>query len=133
MAIEIGQHCQTVVNIINERDFKLTNPSAKTLIRNHIATEFHARLDHFAYTLTFSEEVEFWRQMAIEYPDTRFELLGVDTFIRSDDRTADVVMRTIMTRDNMKLLFACELKWKFTGNSWVWYSQRGMRGLATPV
>lgn len=133
MEDELERHCQTLINTINDRDFEFRSPDARKLKTRHVSPQWSGRLDNHAYTFSFPEQVEFWRQLTIESPDIHFELLNVDCDVRKHDRTADVVMRTKLSRNGVELTFACELKWMFEQGRWVWYASRGIRGMDTPM
>ena len=117
------------MNIINERDFSYQNPSARHLRSYHISPDWHGKLDNHPWTVNFDEQMEFWRQMAVDSPEIYFELIGVDCEVYKEYRTADVLMRVAMVRKSVTLLGVCESKWKWSQGRWVWYYHRGMRGI----
>jgi hypothetical protein len=129
MSTEIGRHCQTLINLINDRDFDLQNPTSWKLVNYHVSPDWSGRLDDHKFTLSFQQMMEFWEDMTLEYPDLHFELMGVDCSVRKDDRTADCVMHTIRTRAGARFQFACELQWKFSQGRWMWHRSCGFRGL----
>lgn len=133
MESELERHCQTLINVINDRDFDFRGLEARKLRAHHISPQWTGRLDNCAFSLSFPEQVGFWQEMTIECPDTHFELVNVDCNVRKHERTADVVMRTKLTRNGVELHFACELKWMFNQGRWMWYSSRGIRGMETPM
>jgi glutathione peroxidase-family protein len=114
--------------MINERDFDFEDPKVHNLVSKHISPNWSARLDT-ADAVTFTEQMERFKDLAVQYPDVQFELLDVDCRVYWTDRTANVFLHTAMhKRAGVSLLGLCELKWKFTGGRWMWYSHMAMRG-----
>ena len=124
-----GHFCNVIVNIINERDFDWHGEEAQQLRNHHVSPDWSGKLNCRAWAISFEEQNEVWRQMTIDFPNVYFELLGVDCKINEKDRTADVIMRTAMIQGNVRLMTACELKWKFSNGRWLWYHHCGMRGI----
>ena len=126
---EIERLCQVIINIINERDFDYQEAEACDFRRHHVSPEWQGRLDELAWSMSFDEQTEFWRQMTTDFPGVYFKLVGVDCKVHENDRTADVVLRAAMIRGNLRLLTACDLKWKFSNGKWIWYYHQGMAGI----
>lgn len=129
MACEIRRLCEVLVNVINERDFDYNGAEARKLRTQHISPDWHGRFDEYAWSITFDEQTEWWRQVTMDFPGVSFELVGIDCDVHKNDRTADVVIRSAMLRGDVKLLTACLLKWKFSNGRWLWYYHRGMKGI----
>ena len=126
---ELTHYCTTIINLINNRDFDYEGPEAQRLRTQHISPSWQGRHPTCAWTTSFEEQTELWRQMTLDHPGLEFELAGVDCRVREKDRTADVVMRAAYTRGEVRLLTACEMKWKFSEGRWIWYYHCGMRGI----
>ena len=125
---EFGHFCKIVINLINQRDFNFSSKEARHL-RSRISPDWACKMNCSPFTVSFEDQIEIWEQMTLEFPDVYFELLGVDCKINEKQRTADVIMRTAMMRGGIKLLTACELKWKWSSGRWMWWYHSGMRGV----
>lgn len=129
MEAELKRFCEVIIDVVNGRNFDYRGAEAQALRTQHISPDWCGRFGSHAWSLCFDEQTEIWRQMAIDFPDLYFELLGVDCKVNKHDRTANVLMRTAMMRGNVRLLTVCELKWKFSNGRWIWYYHSGMRGV----
>lgn len=130
MNAELEKHCKTILKVINDRDFNYQTPEAHRFRTRHISPSWSGKLPGSdPWLISFNEQTEVWQRMTTDFPGIYFELLGVDCVVHENDRTADVVMRAVMVRGSVRLMTACELKWKFSSGRWQWYYHAGMSGI----
>lgn len=127
---EIRHYCNVMLNVINERDWKFQSPEAADFKTQHISPDFQSKIDGNPWAQTFDQQVSFWRQLTLDYPEVHFVLDGVDCNVSKSHRTADVLMRTTMSRGDVRLITACMMQWKFTQGRWQWYCHNGVRGIS---
>jgi hypothetical protein len=129
MESEIKHLCHVLIDTINARDFEYQGPEARIFRTQHISPDFQAKLDSTPWSMSYDEQNDMWRQAAIDFPTVHFELRAVDCTVHKNDRTANVILHTTMLRGQMKMLTACQMKWKFSKGRWQWYHHSGIRGI----
>ncbi len=60
---ELKRLTQTLVRILNSRDFSYKDEDGKELL-SHVAPDFEARFDTQPHTIDFDGQTEIWRQDA---------------------------------------------------------------------
>ena len=129
MEAEIERLCKVLIKALNEWDFDYQSPEARIFRTQHVAPGFQGKLGQTLWAISFDEQTELWRQAASDTPSVRYDIRKLDIDIHKKDRTADVILHSTMRKGDIKLLAACQLKWKFSQGRWQWYQHDGMRGI----
>jgi hypothetical protein len=128
-SMEIKRITQTLVRILNSRDFSYKNDDGQELLA-HVAPDFEARFDTQPHKIDFDEQTEIWRQDAREYPSLRFAVLEMTAQIRRRSNTGSVYLKLALTgMSDVQYQGACELNFKYSGERWLLYRHVTMRGL----
>jgi hypothetical protein len=119
--------------IINEKDFTLSSSVSKELME-HISPDFRAQMDTVtagSESITFDQQMAFWRQRAEEQPDVSFMPVHTSTELNEETGRATVYLNMeVRGIDNVKLEAINQLKWRRQGETWFCYYVIGMRGSA---
>lgn len=125
MEREIERLCKILVTAINDRDFDYQSPEARLFRTQHVSPDFEGKLDSRPWSISFEEQNDTWRQLTIDYPDIHWEVEGVDCYVHKKERTADAILHSSMLQGDLRLVTACQMKWKFSKGRWQWYQHNG--------
>lgn len=115
--------------VLNSRDTDFSSPLGQKILL-HLAPDFHAVLDGYAYQLTWTQLLAVWEQQYKDFPECWLQLVGCHADVNEAQGMAQVFLDMDMQFEKgIDLKAYTRLSWTRDGEGkWFIRSFHGMRG-----